>query len=226
MSTYRELIYFCLDRLKLSSDDSFYTEEHIKFLLNKYRGALFFKYYKNQKKPIPESNNQTVCLDLEDMSYGICGAGSYLRSRDKIPAMYPLGINRVHPVDYFTGNIALVSKDRFRFTGHNRWLPHMIYASIGPDSYLYLKSNNEQYRHLKRVYLTGLFENPEEAVLLDCSNKERCGDFMDTEFPIEEDLIPELINMVVQDLSPATYMPEDKKNDANDGLSDLNMKRK
>ena len=34
MSTYRELTYMVLDQLKLASDDSYYTEDHVKFLLS------------------------------------------------------------------------------------------------------------------------------------------------------------------------------------------------
>lgn len=225
MATYRELVYFCLDKLKLSSEDSFYNEEHIKFLLNKYRGALFFKYYKNQKKEIPESNYQTICLDLGETSYGICGIGEYLRSKDKLPDLYPLGINKVHPVDYFSGSISLISKDRFKYAGNNRWASNTIFATIGPENYLYIKSNNAQYRHLKKVYLTGLFENPEDVINLESNNKgNNCVDIMDMVFPIEEDLIPELLNMIVQDLSPSVYAPEDKKNDANDNLPEYNVK--
>ena len=40
MSTYRELIYMSKDLLKLKSDDSYYTNEHILFLLDKVRAVL------------------------------------------------------------------------------------------------------------------------------------------------------------------------------------------
>jgi hypothetical protein len=40
MNTYRQLIYMCLDQLKLISDDSYYTEDHIMFLLDKCRTLL------------------------------------------------------------------------------------------------------------------------------------------------------------------------------------------
>ena len=35
--TYSEIIYMCMDQLKLSSDDSFYTKDHILFLIVKLR---------------------------------------------------------------------------------------------------------------------------------------------------------------------------------------------
>lgn len=38
--TYREVVYAIQDLLKVSSDDSFYTTEHILFLASKIRAAL------------------------------------------------------------------------------------------------------------------------------------------------------------------------------------------
>ena len=37
MSTYREIVYMVLDELKLESDDAYYTQDHVIFLINKYR---------------------------------------------------------------------------------------------------------------------------------------------------------------------------------------------
>ena len=37
MTTYREAIYMCNDLLKGMSDDFTYTEEHIAYLLDKFR---------------------------------------------------------------------------------------------------------------------------------------------------------------------------------------------
>ena len=64
MSTYRELVYMVLDELKGISDDFTYTEDHIIFLLNKYRAFILKQRYSDVKKFIPESNYQTICLDL------------------------------------------------------------------------------------------------------------------------------------------------------------------
>ena len=53
MNTYKELVYMCLDELKGSSDDFTYTEDHIVFLLTKYRVFLLKQRYSDIKKPIP-----------------------------------------------------------------------------------------------------------------------------------------------------------------------------
>ena len=67
MSTYRELVYLVLDELKGTSDDFTYTEEHIMFLLSKYRAFLLKQKYNDIKKQIPESNYQTICIDLTEV---------------------------------------------------------------------------------------------------------------------------------------------------------------
>jgi hypothetical protein len=66
MNTYSQVCYLVLDELKLTSDDSLYNEEHVIYLLNKYRAFLLKQKYSNDiKKTIPESNYQTISFDLE-----------------------------------------------------------------------------------------------------------------------------------------------------------------
>ena len=56
MKTYRQLIYLVLDELKLISDDSTYTEEHIMTLLSNYRAFLLKQRYSDVRKEIPITN--------------------------------------------------------------------------------------------------------------------------------------------------------------------------
>lgn len=225
MSTYRELTHLVLDELKLSSDDSFFNEEHVMFLLGKFRGFLLKQQYKDVKKEIPESNYQTLCLDLIQVpaiTGELCEGGTYLRSKEKIPFLMSITTPKVYPEDYYQGNISYVSRERMRYVGYNRWLPNVIYASLGPDNYLYFKSFNPQYLYLEKVRLTGIFEDPEKAAELECDRSEESAcDPMDTKFPLEEALIPQLIELVVKELSRPEYLPEDKQNNADDGLSEV-----
>lgn len=122
--TYREVVYSILDLLKLASDDSYYTEEHVIFLASKIRSAILKQTYENQKKDIPESNYQTICLDIEP-SDGIDGTPcdeQYLRSIQEIPDTLQLGTASVSSMDYFQGEITYISKERMRYVGHNKWL--------------------------------------------------------------------------------------------------------
>ena len=226
MSTYKELVYMCLDELKLYSDDALYTEEHIMFLLGKYRTFLIKQRYSDVKKQIPESNYQTICLDLIEVpaiSGEPCEGGSYLRSKEKIPFLMKIGNPRVYPIDYYQGEITYVSRDRMRYVGYNKYLQNIIYASLGPDNYLYFKSFNPQFLYLEKVRMTGIFEDTLAASELQCPDKSgnTVCDVLDREFPIENALIPSLIQLVVEELTKAEYKPEDKENNSDDDLSEV-----
>lgn len=217
-----------LDELKLQSDDSFFTEDHVIFLLEKYRAFLLKQRYSDIKKQIPESNYQTICLGLMEVPAmaGECECESYLKSINKIPFMMKIGTPLVYPLDYYKGNITLVSRDRMRYVGYNKYLQNIIYASIGPDNYLYFKSSNPQFLYLERVKMTGIFENPKNAIELQCYiDGENTCNILDVEFPIEDALIPPLIELVVKELLVAEYRTEDNINNANDDLGNLTTSR-
>lgn len=228
MSTYGQIVYMVLDQLKLLSDDASYTEEHVLSLVSNYRGFLLKQRYSDIKKQIPESNYQTICLDLIEVpaiSGEPCEGGSYLRSKEKIPTLMQIGNPIIYPSDYYQGNITYVSRERMRYVGHNRFLQNIIYASLGPDGYLYFKFNNPQYLYMEQAKMTGIFENPEEVANLSCEdNEEESCDILDKDFPLEEALVPVLIELCVKELSGAVYRPEDNRNNASDDLSNTPVK--
>lgn len=226
MAKYKEIVSMVLDELKVSSDDSTYTEDHIVFLAGRYRTFLLKqRYYSDLKKQIPESNYQTLCLSLEQAEAieGLpCEGGYYLRTTKPIPDLMPFGITRVYPSgSYYKGNIEYVSKDRFKFTGHNKWLQNIIYATLDPDGRIYLTSENPQFLYLQKTTLTGIFEDAEKASELECDKTgeiKEC-DILERDFPLEDALIAPLIELITHELSPSIAAPEDKENNANDNLS-------
>ena len=223
MSTYRELVYLVLDELKLVSDDSTFTEDHVVFLLNRYRTFLLKQRYSDIKKQIPDSNYQSICMDLIQVpaiSGEPCEGGTYLRSSVKVPIPMQIGSPKVTPIDYYQGEITYVSRERMRYVGYNRFLPNIIYCSIGPDQYLYFKSFNPQYLYLEKVKFTGVFENAEKASELECGTSDIC-DILDKEFPIEDSLISPLIELVLKELAGPAWKPQDDTNNASDDLANL-----
>ena len=223
MAKYKEIVSMVLDMLKVTSDDATFTEEHIIFLAGRYRSFLLKQRYANDlKKQIPESNYQTICLDLYKMSGETCVEGAYLRSTKEIPALLPAGTIRVYPTGInFSSNVEFTSADRIRYVGNNKWLQNIIYAARGNDNHLLMKSQNPQFLYLKKATLRGIFENAEETSDLECDNQgntELC-DILDRDFPLEDALIAPLIELVSKELSPSIAAPEDKSNDANDNLA-------
>lgn len=222
MVTYKQLVYLILDELKLSSDDAYFNEEHILFLLDKYRAKVLNEKYAQQgMASANESNFQEICLNLEvenNTSEGaFCGCNNYLRSKETIPTMLSSFSPSVFTCDFYDTYIEYVSKERMRYVGNNRFLKNIIYCSLGPDNRLYFKSFNIQHKYLKKIKLKGIFESPELAAELSC-NKNLEDDVMDREYPIEDELIPDLTAAILRDLLGYVYNPIDKKNNASDEL--------
>lgn len=227
MSTYRQLVYMVLDELKGESDDFTFTEDHVMFLLSKYRTFLLKQRYADIKKQIPESNYQTLCLELIEVPAiaGVpCEGGTYLRTKSKIPFTMKVGNPKVYPVDYFQGsNITFVSRERMRYVGYNKFMQNIIYCALGPDNYLYLQSSNPQFLYMENIRFTAIFEDADSASELECNEEGKVCDIIDKEFPIEEALIPPLIELVVKELRQAEYSPADEQNNANDDLDNVAM---
>lgn len=224
--TYNEIISMCLDELKLSSDDSFYTKDHILFLIVKLRSFLLKQRYSDLRKPIPDSDYQSICLDLIEVpaiSGEPCEGSSYLRSKNKVPTTMMIGNPRVYPMDFYQGEITYISRDRMRYVGYNKFLRNIIYCSKAPDGYLYFKSWNPQFLHLESVRFNAIFEDAKEASEMACpeENGAICR-IEDKKFPLEDSLVPPLIELVVKELRGPEFMKKDEDNNAEDNLPDLN----
>ena len=223
--TYREIVYACLDILKLTSYDSLYTEDHVIFLANKARTLLLKQRYSDIKKKIPESNYQTICLDLEKVQniQDLECKGSSLRTVQEIPYLMKIGNPKVYPQNYYLGEITYISRERMRYVGHNKYLQNIIYCSLAPDNHLYFKSSNPQHLYLKKVQVTGIFEDIQNASQLECNNdNSQCQDILDKTFPLEEGLVQPLIEIVVKQLGPSVDLPQDQENNAQDDLAKNN----
>ena len=222
MSTYREVVYMILDELKLVSDDATFTQDHVIWLAGHYRAMLLKQHYKDIKKDIPESNYQTICIDLikvEALKGYPCEGGYMLMSKQEIPATITTASTKVYPLNFYHGEgISFISMDRMRYVGHNRWMKNIIYASLGPDNHLWLTSSNPQYLYMKKAKVTGIFDNAEAVAGLLCDEEGVPCDILDSNFPLESALIPTLVELCVKELSGSVYRPADTSNNASDDM--------
>lgn len=218
--TWKELTYMVLDELKLISDDSFFTEEHVVFTLNKHRALLLKQEYTGIKKSIPESNYQSVYLQLQqvDIYKNDCCQEVYFKSKSTIPSV--IGETNAHfylKDDYLNSiNISYISKNRLRFVGTNKYLSNIIYVS-NIDNYIYVKPNNVDF-NLGGIYMQAVFEDAIRAAEL--QETEIC-DIMEEQFPMEVALIPTLLEVTMKELAGPSWRPYDDLNNANDDLSKL-----
>lgn len=70
--------------------------------------------------------------------------------------------------------------------------------------------------------MSGVFDDFEEAAKLSCDEETgQACDYMDVEFPLQDDLVPQLIQFVLKDLLGAMYRPKDSENNASDDLAHI-----
>ena len=216
-----EIVYYCLDAIKAFSDDSYVNEDHIVFLLSKYRGSLLQQYH-NIKKLIPDSNYQTICLTLTSTDSIPCTNGAILKSNEEIPSLMPIGNPSIYLFNGFESeNIVFIPFTRLKAVGWNKWKKNFIYVAVGPDKHLYLSSSNPQAQYLETLRLKGLFEDFEKAFELECDEDGKPCDEMERDFPLEVALVPDLIARVVKDALGMAWKTSDSNNNANDDLADI-----
>lgn len=218
--TYREIVYMVLDLLKERSDDAYYTEEHVMFLADKARALLLGRKLSASRNKsfahLSGENAQTIELHLEPAAIlpaGCCG--DWLRSVEPVPEIfYSDATVELFTHDMIHTMVTFIPTCRMPFVGHNKWLSNVIWAAKSDDDRLYLHSNNPQFIHLEKVNMSTIFSDPRKAAEMSdpCS---KCNP-LDIEFPLQSDLVLTCVEMVVQELSGAKYIPEDKRNNAND----------
>ena len=231
----KEIVYMVLDLAKANtSDDAFFTEEHVIFLLKKYRSFLIKKEQEKQRATTDiasEFEYQQICLDLEKVvaiDGSPCSGGYYLRTTKKIPKILEGNEPRVYPIDFYQGiNISYIPRDRMRYVGTNKFLQNIIYVSLGPDLHLYLNSSNPQFLYLKKLRMSAVFEDFDDVsnYLCDDDGESTACDVLDEVFPIREYLVPTLIELVVKELVGSEYKSSDDKNNAADDLSKVATKQ-
>ncbi len=226
MALYKDIVYFVLDSIKALNGDSTITEEHVIFLANQFRLFLIEqKKLKEGESALSSSNEQTICINLEQVNaiegLEYCN-DLYLRSIEEIPDMIDESTLKVSLADLFNIRTAFISKERFKFVGHNKYLRNILYCTLGPDNHIYFNSSNPQFKYLKEAKITGIFEDAEAAAELACDGEDgvKC-DILDSKFPLEPDLIPQMLELIIKELLGVNYRPNDIVNNANDDLADI-----
>lgn len=215
-----------LDFLKISSDDAYYTPDHVLFLLNKYRAYVLKSKYENSADTPSDSNYQTMHLEFEekDRIDGFGCSGKYLVSKGKLPDSLDIVTPMFAGKDLFEGDISFVTPVRFKYVGHYKWTKNIVYATFEGGK-IYMKSCNPLAYYLREGTYRDIFANPLEAAAdsgeydVD-ENGELCNP-MEVPFPLEDNLLPLVMQYVVKDLTGGIYKPKDEDNNADDDLSKL-----
>ena len=220
MSTFRQVVYMVMDYLKLSSDDAYFTPDHIAFMLGKYRAYVLKTKYENTGLQPADQNYQTIRLPLEQVNAidGFPCKGSYMRTVEKLPEKACVGVCSVYGEDFLSKTYCWTTPQRFRYVGTNKWVRNIVYAAKGDDGKLYFKSCNPQLYYLESVGVRAVFSDPLEAAKY--TDGSTC-EALDNDFPLEDNLLPLVMQYVVKEFNAAEYKPEDRENNATDDLGTL-----
>lgn len=237
MTTYREAIYMCLDLFKASSDDFYFTEDHIAYLLDKCRALLLKQRYGNDpKKHVPYTNYQTVTIQFDSPTNK---STKVMTSKNEVPYLLQLGIPRIvaKDKDYYEYRYELVSRERLPFTGNNKYTKLITYCALNNNNKVLMNTNDSfwSYNEDSDIYtyvgptefdLVGIFENPRE--IYEAQNTKPFDKIseLDRIIPIEEGLIMQLIDLVVKELANSVYQPVDETNDNRDDSSLMGRTKK
>lgn len=198
--TYRELVYMCLDEIKLSSDDSYITEDHILYLISKYRAFLLRQKYEKTNMLASISNYQKIKVQKNDIIPNILGIAK--------PKVYVgEGATKV--------SYTFVTPHRFDFIGNNRILQPISYCTINDENKLEFKKTPPDSTTIN-IY----------AIFADCVKASEFNfteDILDQECPIEAEIVAGVQEMVVKDALGIAYRPNDFVNNGFDDISRIGL---
>lgn len=220
--TLREIISDVREKLKLTSDDIDIQDEYIAHLVNIKRALLIKQRFMKFTRNLPEEIKQIMCIDLEVIERidGAACFGHVLASKQTIPNLIEIGgrsaLVAIRTLDILHSNLNIVPVERLPYVGINKWLRDQIYVALDANNKLYLKSSNDLHLNLEQIQVIGVVQNPEEADALSCNTSDDTCEYFDKTYPIESYLVHDMINLIVQELSPGLQLPDDKINNSDE----------
>lgn len=210
------------DLLKISSDDSYITSQHILFMLEKFRAYVLKSKYEGKESEIPDADKSTIKIELELVSDNEISGIPLLRSTEPLPSetifdSISIRTNRLMG----NPNIVYVPFERFPYAGNNRYLKNIIYWTIDNEDYVLVKSCDPHFEYLRELTLDGVFESPLEVAESESACKNLEVNYDDVDFCLEDDLVQLVIDYVVKTFTNSIYKPEDVQNNTNDDLAGL-----
>ena len=215
------MIYMVRDLLKLSSDDSYITSQHILFMLEKFRAYVLKSKYEDDEASVPDTNKSEITVELELVNDNLGYSGiPLLRSKEPLPSDMIFDYITVR-TNKLTGNpnIVYVPFSRFPYVGNNKYLKNIIYWTIDDDDYILVKSCSPLFEYLREFKIEGVFESPMKVAERECSCKGLEINYDDVDFCLEDDLVQLVVQYVMNTFQNSIYKPQDEDNNTNDDLA-------
>jgi len=220
MSTLNELTYSLKEAISSFSDDSTVSLEYLAFLIKNGRAMLISQKYSTRGNVIPQKLRQSFHkrLEIVDGNEFVLGLSSILRTVDPIP--YPLeSFNlknniRINAGSYTDLNFTFIQAERAPFVGRSKWNANNIYVFLGSDYRLYFISNNPRVNLLEDCKVQEVTEDPETAWLESMDYNPAKNFWTEVEYPIEEEMVTQLTDLIFKKLTLTLQIPKDISNDS------------
>lgn len=220
MATKLEIIYDIKERLNSYSDDSNLTVRYLSHLVDEYRAVFLKNKYSTFKRKIPSINKQRVVLTMSPERTSRY-AGAILSSTSNIPDLLDATTfdNRMilSNSQLEAYNLNMVSPERFPHVAlEDPFTRTLIYGSILDDQKLYLKSYDSNIQLMTEAKVWGVFAKPEDAWILSPDYDSSVDFEEDIDYPLEYEIMSDMIRTIVKDLTIKFEIPVDKQNDSDD----------
>ena len=220
--TKNEIIYTIFEKLRISSDDSDYSEELISSLIDSKRAMLLKQQYAKNAWHMPIEIKQELCMNLElvDKVEGYCTAGKIMSTTLSLPKSIKIkgkeGPLLVRRSDGMAIPLNIVPIERIPFLFNNKYTQHLMYCAVDMSGKLLLISKDNKHRFLKSIKVTDIFEEPDVAREMQC-NKDASLEVWEDSYPVESAMSDVIADLVVKELTRPLNIPKDEINDATDG---------
>lgn len=200
-----------------ASDDYAYSNALIAHYLGVVRAKLIERKI-DKYHFISEQSYQDWCADLVPGNYHDC-CGVEFPSCTILKSVYTIPNflnsrwgNYVKVTDLVGDVIPQLDLTQLKYSKYG--LVKVTTSYFIHNNHLFILSNNK----LVKVLVNALYQNPEEVITANCNTSSgECVDYLDSDFPIDADLVSDLYALTLQMLSVPNL--QDQKNDGKDNTA-------
>lgn len=219
--TLRKMIYSIKEDFNQYSDDNFFSDEHLMYLIDTLREDYIDRTYSNPAKVLPESLYVKLCMELEEYPNSCSEDVNILRTKLPLPNyfMFP---GRSYLKHFSLGSVMLkyvnrIEIERVPYFKASRFSSSQLYYSIDGDGRLLIISSDRTLLN-ESVSVNMIPRSFEETLKFRCGpcqeNEENdCLDIMDIPYPIDGTIHTVILNTLKQQIYTKFNIVEDKVND-------------
>lgn len=230
MAKLQELIYDVRESLKSYSDDTELDDRYIVYLYNIKRAKYLRQDLNNYSKTIDNSIQQSLCLELEEVSANECSldldCGTIVRSTKPLPKPLELhtktALTKIKPTNKLSLPFNFLPKERIYYLIGGSSFPKSVYAFLDIDNHIYITSELDSHKLIECITVQGVFEDPLQLKdFKDCcgcsDDSNICFSEEDTDYPLQPHLVDIIRSEIINELIQKERIPQDKYNNSNDG---------